>query len=269
MVVGSCVATNSGSAVAKAGCSFTPETLVLMADGSTKPISQVEVGDMVMAVDPETGERGPRKVTKLWEHEDNELVLVTVGGKTLKVTPNHPLWVVNRAEWVAAGDLRAGDLLLDDDGSTVRIGSVQRVLQRGVDVHNLTVDDIHTFFVVVGGSSLLVHNTGPLCNLNLLDDATAAKVETAVDILDANGGRLPAQYYRGGGSRHIFENRAVNGQQLLPAKGYGYYREAGIEGLVPNAAGTAGVPGANRIVVGNGGEVYFTSDHYQSFVRLR
>jgi hypothetical protein len=159
------VATNSGSAVARAGCSFTPETLVLRADGTAKPISQVEVGDMVMAVDPETGERGPRKVTKLWEHEYNELVLVTVGGKTLKVTPNHPLWVVNRAEWVAAGDLRAGDLLLDDDGSTVRIGSVQRVLQRGMDVHNLTVDDIHTYFVVVGGSSLLVHNTGPLCGL--------------------------------------------------------------------------------------------------------
>jgi hypothetical protein len=158
------VATKPG-ALAKAGCSFTPETLVLMADGSTKPISQVEVGDVVLAVDPETGERGPRKVTRLWEHEDNELMLVTVDGKTLKITPNHPLWVVNRAEWVAAGDLAVGDLLLDDDGTTVQISAVQRVLRPGVDVHNLTVDDIHTFFVVVGGSSLLVHNTGPLCGL--------------------------------------------------------------------------------------------------------
>lgn len=159
------VATKSG-ALAKAGCSFTPETLVLMADGTTKPISQVEVGDMVMAVDPETGERGPREVTKLWEHEDDELVLVSVGGKKLKVTPNHPLWVVNRAEWVAASDLRTSDLLLDDDGKAVRISTVQRIVRPGVDVHNLTVDDIHTYFVVVGGHSLLVHNTGPLCDIS-------------------------------------------------------------------------------------------------------
>jgi hypothetical protein len=135
-----------------------------MADGSTKPISEIEIGDEVMAVDPETGERAPRKVTKLWEHEDDELVLVTVGRKTLKVTPNHPLWVVNRSEWVAASDLRAGDLLLDDDGTTVRIGSVQRVVRPGVDVHNLSVAGIHTYFVVVGRSSLLVHNAGA-CNL--------------------------------------------------------------------------------------------------------
>ena len=40
----------------KTSNSFTPGTLVLMADGSTKPIEDVETGDKVLATDPETGE---------------------------------------------------------------------------------------------------------------------------------------------------------------------------------------------------------------------
>ncbi|WP_007026266.1 hypothetical protein [Saccharomonospora iraqiensis] len=43
--------------------SFVPGTRVLMADGSTKPIADVEVGEKVWATDPETGEEGPRTVT--------------------------------------------------------------------------------------------------------------------------------------------------------------------------------------------------------------
>ncbi len=37
--------------------SFSGDTLVLMADGSKKPIDEVEVGDWVVATDPETGEQ--------------------------------------------------------------------------------------------------------------------------------------------------------------------------------------------------------------------
>nr|WP_307175341.1 Hint domain-containing homing endonuclease [Streptomyces africanus] len=40
----------------KVGNSFTPDTKVLMADGSTKRIKDVDIGDRVLATDPETGE---------------------------------------------------------------------------------------------------------------------------------------------------------------------------------------------------------------------
>lgn len=43
--------------------SFAGDTLVLMADGTKKPIKDVKPGDKVMATDPETGETGPRKVS--------------------------------------------------------------------------------------------------------------------------------------------------------------------------------------------------------------
>ena len=35
-------------------------TAVLLADGSSKPIEKVELGDLVVATDPETGRRRPR-----------------------------------------------------------------------------------------------------------------------------------------------------------------------------------------------------------------
>src|SRR5690606_20820720 len=44
------------------GNSFVPGTLVLLADGSTKPIEEVELGDRVLATDPDTGESEPQKV---------------------------------------------------------------------------------------------------------------------------------------------------------------------------------------------------------------
>jgi ribonuclease T1 len=54
-----------------------------------------------------------------------------------------------------------------------------------------------------------------------------------------------------------------NFEKLLPAKERGYYREYTVK--------TPGVKsrGARRIVAGRGGEFYYTSDHYQSFTRVR
>lgn len=50
-----------------------------MADGSTKRIEDVEVGDLVLATDPETGEAGGRMVLALIIGQgDKDLVEVTV-----------------------------------------------------------------------------------------------------------------------------------------------------------------------------------------------
>ncbi|MEU6216356.1 RHS repeat-associated core domain-containing protein [Streptomyces sp. NPDC047022] len=50
-----------------AGCthSFVPTTEVRLADGSSKPISQVKTGDTVLATDPQTGVTAPEKVQQL------------------------------------------------------------------------------------------------------------------------------------------------------------------------------------------------------------
>jgi hypothetical protein len=83
---------------AGAVCSFSGETRVLMADGTTKPISEIEVGDFVLAYDPETGERGPRKVTHLWVHVDSLLEL-DLGGAVVATTEDHPFWNETDQVW--------------------------------------------------------------------------------------------------------------------------------------------------------------------------
>lgn len=67
------------------------------------------------------------------------------------------------------------------------------------------------------------------------------------------GGPFP---YRQDGT--VFQNR----ERLLPIRPRGYYREY----TVP----TPGEDdrGARRIVAGQGGEFYYTEDHYESFVRV-
>ncbi|WP_347557345.1 ribonuclease domain-containing protein [Robbsia sp. KACC 23696] len=61
----------------------------------------------------------------------------------------------------------------------------------------------------------------------------------------------------------VFQNRPVGGIQLLPAQAADYYREY----VVP----TPGIkgPGPQRLVTGQGGEIYYTPDHYQSFIPVK
>jgi len=73
-------------------CSFSGETQVLVADGTTKPISEVRVGDWVLAEDPETGERGARQVTHLWVHEDT-IIDLELDGHDVATTEDHPFEV--------------------------------------------------------------------------------------------------------------------------------------------------------------------------------
>lgn len=140
--------------------SFIPATLVLMADGTIKPIADVEVGDMVLASDPETGERGPRRVTDTIVGDGiKELVDVEIDGHLITATDRHPFWVDDEGRWVDAEDLEAGDVLLLAGRQTVTIDSVrERTEVRRV--HNLTVDGIHTYFVLAGDAAVLVHNCG-------------------------------------------------------------------------------------------------------------
>jgi RHS repeat-associated protein len=142
--------------------SFTPDTDVLMADGTTKDIKDIHIGDKVYAADPETGQAGPRTVTRLITGEgDKDLVDITVhtdhGDHTITATAGHPFWVANTTTWTPAEHLNNGDQLTSPDGHHHQITNT-RHYRRHQQVHNLTVDDIHTYYVTAGTQPLLVHN---------------------------------------------------------------------------------------------------------------
>jgi hypothetical protein len=149
------------------GNSFTPDTKVLMADGSTKKIKDVDIGDKVLATDPETGETKAETVTAEIKGKGlKHLVKITVdidgkkGTKTASVTATdgHPFWVPELGEWVDAVDLKAGEWLRTGAGTHVQVTSVERWTVTSATVHNLTVSDLHTYYVLAGATSVLVHN---------------------------------------------------------------------------------------------------------------
>ncbi|MBA2806747.1 hypothetical protein E0500_004580 [Streptomyces sp. KM273126] len=142
---------------------FLAGTDVQMADGSTKDIEDVEVGDEVLATDPETGETGARKVTHLIITEDdkhfNELSIATDDGiEQLTATYEHPFWSPSQQAWIEAGDLTAGMALLTDEGDTVVVTGNRAYTDRA-RTYNLTVDDLHTYYVLAGQTPVLVHNS--------------------------------------------------------------------------------------------------------------
>ncbi|MFD3311052.1 polymorphic toxin-type HINT domain-containing protein [Streptomyces sp. NPDC058694] len=155
---------------------FLAGTDVLMSDGSTKNIEDVKLGDKVQATDPQTGESGPRRVTRLIITEDdkhfNELSIATEDGiEKLTATHEHPFWSPSEHSWIEAGDLAPGMTLLTGDGGTV-IVTGNRYFAKHARTYNLTVDDLHTYYVLAGETPVLVHNSncGPWTSYRKFDD---------------------------------------------------------------------------------------------------
>lgn len=155
--------------------SFVPDTGVRLADGSSKPISKVKVGDTVLATDPQTGVTAPEKVQAVivtkTDRDFTTLTLDTAPTRgpphktrtdksaqgTLTTTWHHPFWDVTRHRWTDAHDLTPGAKLRQADGTTVTVAGVHNFHQQRV-TYDLTVQEFHTYYVRAGVASLLVHN---------------------------------------------------------------------------------------------------------------
>ncbi|QYX81017.1 polymorphic toxin-type HINT domain-containing protein [Streptomyces akebiae] len=137
-----------------------------MADGSTKAIEDIEIGDKVTASDVETDDTQARTVTRTIEGDGTKhLVTLTIDTdgragdetSTITATENHPFWLPDLARWVDAGDLKRGQWLSTGSGSWVQITAV-KARKAQATVHNLTVAGLHTFYVLAGATSVLAHN---------------------------------------------------------------------------------------------------------------
>jgi hypothetical protein len=160
-VLGEVAATAAMASLAKPGeagttCSFSADTPVATPDGPTS-IGNLQVGDTVLAYNPQRGVTGRYSVTAVLSHTDVLRVDLTIDSELLHTTPEHPFFVQDRG-WMPAGLLRPGDHIRRLDGTTGTVQSLIVVAHPQV-MYNLTVAVAHTFFV--GNSELLVHNT---CN---------------------------------------------------------------------------------------------------------
>ncbi|OMI36982.1 hypothetical protein SPAR_22709 [Streptomyces sparsogenes DSM 40356] len=144
--------------------SFTAGTEVELADGGNKPIENVKVGDKVLATDPQTGKTTARPVVAtIVTKDDKEFTDLTIntdaGPASIIATDTHPFWVTSDNRWADAGDLTAGMKLRTNTGATVTVTAVRHFTKQQ-RTYDLTVDSIHTYYVLAGGTPVLVHNTG-------------------------------------------------------------------------------------------------------------
>lgn len=139
-------------------CSFGADTPVVLGDGSQRPISQIAVGDHVLALDPQSGRLESRPVEGVFEHEDT-LIDLEVGIATVATTTDHPFWNETDGEFQRVDEFDVGDLVLGAGGESMSVGGLVSGSERSAVAYNLAVSEIHTYFVVVGGSEALVHNT--------------------------------------------------------------------------------------------------------------
>jgi hypothetical protein len=146
------------------GQSFTASTEVELADGTSVPITQVRVGDYVMATNVKTGKQEPQEVSHRWVHQDADLMDVTVEGPvgpfTIKSTQHHLFWDASTSSWTEAENLKTGDSLETASGAVASVESTTVVAGSQL-MWDLTVSNDHDFYVmpdVTGSVGVLVHN---------------------------------------------------------------------------------------------------------------
>ncbi|GGP16474.1 DNRLRE domain-containing protein [Nonomuraea glycinis] len=198
--------------------SFVPGTQVAMADGTYKPIEEVVVGDEILATDPETGETRAEPVTALMTSKgDKHLVQISIdngdAGSTVIATEYHPFWIPELRRWLHASDLTPGMWLRTSAGTHVQIKAIKKwtAVQR---VHNMTVADLHTYYVLAGTTPVLVHNSN--CTVYRTQtshpDSQRLGIDAYGNVSLSGEGRLYLNM--SGDASHSLQFRGADGQVL-------------------------------------------------------
>ncbi|MBP2000771.1 RHS repeat-associated protein [Paenibacillus shirakamiensis] len=244
----------AGTKTTTGGCNcFTAGTKVLT-DNGEKNIEDIEVGDMVLSKDEVTGEVAYKEVTATFNHKTDEIFKIHVGGQTIESTFNHPFWVYGKG-WTFVKDLKPGDLLVQSDGNTLKIDSIE-LLHKHVTVYNMTVDEFHTYFVSDLG--IWVHNT----NCKITDLPTNA--QDIYKKYEKNGwqGNVSGQT-EGTAAGSKYNNKDGKLPVTDSAGNPINYKEYDVNNKLPNEARDA-----QRFVRGTDGSIYYTNDHYANFTKV-
>jgi len=197
---------------------FVAGTAVLTATGIVA-IETIEAGDYVWASDPETGEVALKRVVQTFVNQTDELVHVEVDGEEIICTNEHPFYSPMKG-WMAACDLRAGDILVTVSGEYVVVEKVQHeILESPVTVYNFEVEDFHTYYV--GDTNVLVHNMCKPKNIyNSIKDApnynaNFIKAKNGLKKVSVNKQELLHQLNQlGSGWKKVYQNGWINGQKV-------------------------------------------------------
>lgn len=179
----------------------------VLTDRGLVPIEEIQVGDLVWAEDPDTGEKTLKPVVQLFVSETHELVRLVIDDEIILATLGHPFHVKGKG-WVQAFDLEPGDLVTQKDGNLATVYGIWYIYsETPVTVYNFEVADFHTYFV--GDDSLLVHNmcakSGGMNNLRVLKERIIKGYKISMD-LEKGGSGLNNIHLKVNNVKYFYQN---------------------------------------------------------------
>lgn len=129
----------SGGGGGGGGCCFSGDTLITMADNSTKPINMIEVGDQILSYNFDTEQLETNEVAEIITRVNRVMFeYILENGITLKASDDHPLFVVGKGfssmnpeltkqgykSLPDVGMIAAGDSLVNKNGNAIRINKI-------------------------------------------------------------------------------------------------------------------------------------------------
>lgn len=130
------------------GC-FPAGTPIKMADGTTKMIESIQIGDRVLSYDEGSAALVDGAVTTVFQPRVVESCFVI--NEAIYATESQP--VLCHGAWIEVGSLKLGDSLTNPDGVPVPITSLRR-LDKKTTVYNLSVSGVGTYVA----NGVIVHN---------------------------------------------------------------------------------------------------------------
>jgi hypothetical protein len=156
-------------------CCFDAGTQILMADGQTKDIEKITIGDKVLSYNESTGQLEIDEVTNtIIKHNSDDLVYIKLSdGTQLGMRAYHPLltvdgWKSLRPELAETLDdlhcevplLGIGDVLIGAEKNLAIVGIENRAAVADYDTYNITIAKNHNYIA----NGVVAHNaSAPSC----------------------------------------------------------------------------------------------------------
>jgi hypothetical protein len=118
-------------------------------------IERLQIGDLVLSRDVETGELTYKPVLLTTVRAKRRLTALTVGEEKIQATGGHLFWV-SGSGWVRAKELKSSDVLHTATNPISVTATEPGII---AETYNLVVADFHTYFV--GQQKLLTHDNTP------------------------------------------------------------------------------------------------------------
>jgi len=190
------------------GC-FKAGTQILIAEGVTKPIEQIKVGDTVLTREnPYSLKLVPAKVTNTVKHHVGDYLLIN---GQLGVTIEHVVFANN--QWKTAKDVKIGDIMSGINGKEIKVYSIKPI-SAPTDVYNFEVEGKHTYIA----DGFYVHNDkgGDGVRSEFEDVALFKTIKTGSDGKGSVEFVLPDNI-----TSWRVSAKAINGEKLLAGIGVG------------------------------------------------